>query len=50
LVQQRLKQMMIRAIHERDAGVRLMKMFAEFQAAKSRAQHNDMFCFVHHEA
>jgi hypothetical protein len=27
-----------------------MKMFAEFQAAKSRAQHNDMFCFVHHEA
>jgi len=46
LVKQRLKQMMVGAIHQGDARVGPAKMFAEFQAAKPGAEHDHVKCLV----
>jgi hypothetical protein len=42
LVKQRLKDMVIGAVNQSDSSALMMKSLAEFQAAKTRAQHNDM--------
>lgn len=42
LIEQRLEQMMICAVHQRDAGIGHLKLFAERQAAEARTQNNDM--------
>ncbi len=47
LIKQRLKEVMVRAVNERDARIRRLKSPAEGQSAKTRAQHDDMF-FVRH--
>jgi hypothetical protein len=41
---------MVRAVHDGNARVRPVKMFAEFQAAKTRSENNDMLSIrVRHE-
>ena len=37
---------MIGAVHQRHAGAGMLEMFAEKQAAKARAQHDDVECFI----
>jgi hypothetical protein len=41
--------MMIRAVHQRDARIWPVEMFAKFQAAKTRAEHNHVNRFVLHD-
>jgi hypothetical protein len=46
LIKQRLKEMMIGPVHQRDAGGGMIELLAERQPAKSRAQHDDVSCLV----
>jgi len=48
LVEQRLEQVMVRAVNERDARIGHLKMLAEGQPAETGAQHHDMEFFVSH--
>lgn len=49
LIKQGLKQVMVGAINQRDAGVGMVKFFAELKSAKTRAENHDMnlFAFRH---
>jgi len=49
LIQQRLKQVMIRAVNHRDARVRMMEALAERQSAKPAAEHHhvNLFAVLH---
>jgi len=46
LIEQRLEQVMIGAVNERDTRIGVMEFFAERQAAKARAEHDDMNLFA----
>ena len=51
LIKQRLKEMMIGAVDESDARVRIAEMFAEGQPSETGPQDNDMpRAFVRHRA
>ena len=45
LIQQRLQQMMIRAIHQRDPRAGHLKLFAKSQSAEARAENNGVNVF-----
>jgi hypothetical protein len=46
LIQQRLEQVMIRPVHDREARVRVAEVLAERQSAEARTQHDDVSLFV----
>ena len=47
LIKQRLKQMIIRAIHHRQPRIGYLKMFAKHQPAEASAQNDHMFASIH---